>query len=36
MEDDLAGWKLASELSVVDCAILRTGNSPSHLKFEAA
>jgi hypothetical protein len=29
MEDDLAGWRLASELSVVDCAILLTGNSPS-------
>lgn len=29
MEDDLAGWRLASELPVVDCAILLTGNSPS-------
>lgn len=34
MEDDLAGWRLVSELSLVDIAFLLTGNSPSVTDME--
>jgi len=33
-EDDLAGWRLAPELPVVDSAILLTGNSPAETDME--